>query len=108
VKSKNMRLVGAVKHVFDGGPDEIGEFFEESLHLLLGERAHVRYREAGPAVPIKSARTLNIFNSTTDPTHGSSKAARVSRRLQRQEDMRCVAARVSGVAATGILQPLFQ
>ena len=48
-----MRLVGAVKHVFDGGPDEIGEFFEESLHLLLGERAHVRYREAEPAVPIK-------------------------------------------------------
>ena len=87
VKSKNVRLVGAVEHVFDGGPDEIREFFKESLHLLLGERAHVRYREAAPAVLIESACTFNLFNPTTDPTPhgGGSSLARVGRRLQREE-----------------------
>jgi hypothetical protein len=75
VKSKNVRLVGAVEHVFDGGPDEIREFFKESLHLLLCERAHVRYREAAPAVLIESACTFNLFNPTTDPTHHMAAAA---------------------------------
>ena len=85
VKSKNVRLVGAVEHVFDGGPDEIREFFKESLHLLLGERAHVRYREAEPAVLIESGCTFNLFKPTTDPTHGGgSSLTRVGRRLQRE------------------------
>ena len=40
VEAKHVRLVGAVEHVFDGGADEVGKLFKESLHLLLSERAH--------------------------------------------------------------------
>ncbi len=42
VEAKHVGFVRAIEHVFDGWSDEIGEFFEEGLHLLFSKRAHSR------------------------------------------------------------------